>query len=169
MFKIIRESFKITNSYIIIATPLILFSLISSLYLFFSGHGSNLGLTISLFLFFLMLAAFLSGWFQMITTAVKEPDGKEPLLSEFTSGVGEYFIPIIGFMFNIIFISLAFIIGAILIGKKFIGAIGVPSSEVVSAMANIDTMKAFAASLSSEQLMKISLWNTLLFLTMIFN
>ena len=169
MLKIIRESFQITNSYIIIATPLILFSLISSLYLIFSGHSSNIGLVFTLILFFLMLAAFISGWFKMVTTAVREPDGKAHLLPEFTSGVGEYFIPVIGFMFNVIVISIALIVGCLLLGKKFIGAVGVPSSDVISAMTSLETMKTFVGSLSQEQLMRINKWNILIFSTMIFN
>ena len=169
MFNIIRESFKITNNYIMIATPLILFSLISSLYLIFSGHNSSIGIIVTVILFILMLAAFLSGWFHMVTKAVKEPDGKNSLLPEFTAGVGEYFIPITGFMFNIFIISMVLIIGAILLGKKFIGSAGISSAELVNAMANVETMKSFASSLSDEQLLKINQWNILLFSTMIFN
>jgi len=169
MFNIIRESFKITNNYIIIATPLILFSLISGLYLIFSGHGSSLNIIFTIILFFSMLAAFLAGWFYMVTKAVKEPEGKENLLSEFTAGVGEYFLPIIGFLFNTIVITIAIIIGAIFIGKKLIGSVGVTSSEVTAALASVEAMKTFVASLSEEQLLKINQWNIILFLTMIFN
>lgn len=169
MFKIIRESFSITNNYIIIATPLILFSLITSLYMIFSGHGSNLGLIFSVVLFCLMVAAFLSGWFFMIVKAVQEPDGKSSLLSEFPAGVGEYFVPILGFLFNTFIISSVIIIGAFLFGKKFIGNAGITANELSAAFASVEAMKSFASSLSDEQLMKINQWNLLLFSTMIFN
>ena len=169
MFKIIKESFEITNNYIVIATPLILFSLISSLYLIFSGQGAAFALIFSVILFFLMLAAFLSGWFYMVSKAVKEPDGKSSLLPEFTSGVGEYFMPIIGLLVNTFIISIIFIISAFVIGKKFIGSAGIPSTEIFSALSSVEAMKNFAASLSDEQLTKINQWNFLIFITMIFN
>ena len=43
----------------------------------------------------MMMAAFLSGWFYMVTKAVENPEGKENLIPEFASGVGEYFLPIL--------------------------------------------------------------------------
>ena len=169
MFKVIKESFGITNNYIVIATPLILFSLISSLYLIFSGHGSAIATAFSVILFLMMLTAFLSGWFYMVMKAVKEPDGKNSLLPEFMSGVGEYFLPIIGFLFNTFVISMFFIIGMLILGKKLIGAVGIPSAEIVSALSSVETMKNFAASLTDEQLTKINQWNILIFATMIIN
>ena len=71
MFKTIRESFKITNGNIVIATPLIFFSLISSLYMIFSAAGNKIGIIFSVILFFLMFGAFLSGWIYIIIRAVK--------------------------------------------------------------------------------------------------
>ena len=58
--------FKLTNKYIILATPLILFSLISNLYFAFSAQGKLLNLLIALFLILLMTGAFIAGWFNMI-------------------------------------------------------------------------------------------------------
>ena len=68
MLNCIKESFNLTNKYIILATPLILFSLLSSLYILFSLGGNLVSLLIALILFILMLAAFVSGWSFMLKT-----------------------------------------------------------------------------------------------------
>ena len=170
MFKIIKESFKITNSNIIIATPLIFFSLVSSLYLIFSQGGSQIGLLFSGLLFFLMLGAFLSGWFMMIMKAVKEPEIEDnKLISEFPSGVGEYFLNILLMVVIISLVTAGIIALAILAGKKYIGGFGVSAAQFGQALADVESMKKFVSSLSQEQLIKINAWNCLLFFAMVFN
>lgn len=170
MFKIIKESFRITNDNIILATPLIFFSIISSLYLMFSSGGNKLSLIFSAILFFLMLGAFVSGWFMMITKAVKEQSIEDKaLIAEFPAGVGEYFLTIVCMIIKVFIVSIIIMILIILAGKKFIGDTGITYSQIVSATANIETMKAFADSLTNEQLLKINAWNTLLFFGIIFN
>ena len=171
MIGIIKESFKITNSYLVIATPLILFSLISSLYLIFSSGGSLIGKIFSIILFFLMISAFLSGWFYMISKAVKNPeiDNKDKLLSEFPSGVGEYFLITVGMLIFALLLSTIIMFIALLIGKKYIGDAGITQAQLINATSNIDAMKEFANSLNNEQLLKINQWNFLLFITIMFN
>ena len=171
MFGIIRESFRITNNYISIATPLILFSLISTLYLVFSSGGNKLGLIFTLFLFFLMTGAFLSGWFYMTAQAVRSPENDEnsSLISEFPAGVGEYFLSILAFLFNLILISSIIIIAVVLLGKKFIGNPGISYVQIVNASGSVEAMKTLLSSLSNEQLAKINAWNFLFMLAMFFN
>lgn len=170
MLKIIRESFRITNGNIVIATPLIFFSILSSLYLIFSSGGSKIGLLFSAILFFLMLGAFLSGWFMMITKAVKENETEDSaLIAEFPSGVGEYFLSVLGMIIKIIIISAVIIILAALAGKKFIGDPGVSYTQVMQSASDVETMKTFVNTLTPEQLLKINAWNTLFFLTLLFN
>ena len=172
MLKIIKESFRLTNNYLMIATPLILFSLITSLYLIFSAGGSRFGLLLTLILLFLMLGAFLSGWFYMITKAVKDsPEITKDysFLSEFMTGVGEYFFNILGFIVITAAVSSGIVILSILAGKSLIGNPGVTYAQVSSAAASIEAMKAFSDSLTNEQILKINCWNILLLLTMIFN
>ena len=77
MINSLKESYKLTNKYIILATPLILFSLLSSLYILFSVKGNVLGLLFAIVLFFLMLIAFLSGWFYMIKNAISDCESDE--------------------------------------------------------------------------------------------
>ena len=171
MFGIIKESFKITNNYISIATPLILFSLISSLYLLFSSGGSKFGLIFTLFLFFLMTGAFLAGWFYMITKAIKTPENNEnnSLISDFPAGVGEYFLSILGLLLNSFIISTVIIIAVILAGKKLIGSPDISYIQILNATESVETMKTLVSSLSNEQLVKINAWNLLLLLAFSFN
>ena len=170
MLKIIRESFKLTNSNIVIATPLIFFSIISSLYLIFSSGGSTIGLIFSAVLFFLMLGAFLSGWFYMIANVVREPEIEDnKLIADFPSGVGEYFLTTLGMIANVTIISAIIVIGTVYIGKKIIGGFGVSYVQFAHAVQSVDTMKEFVESLTNEQLIKINYWNLLFFCSMILN
>ncbi|MBR1775742.1 hypothetical protein IJ750_01540 [bacterium] len=170
MLNIIRESFDLTNKYIILATPLILFSLISSLYLAFSLHGNIVSMAIAVILFFLMLGAFLSGWFYMILKCIKYPDTEEPnqVIKEFTEGVGEYFLPVLGMLIKTFFVAVILFIISYIAGMKLIGDTGISSTEISAALTSVESLKTFLLSLSNEQLIKINAWNILLFLTMSF-
>ena len=66
--------FKLTNKYIILATPLILFSLISNMYLALSVHGRVINLIIAIAIILLMTGAFFAGWLNMIKTCIIEPE-----------------------------------------------------------------------------------------------
>ena len=171
MFKIIRESFKITNSNIVIATPLILFSLFSSIYVMLSSNGSFVSLTITAVLFFLMVASFLSGWFFMIKKAIvnSEEDQKDKLIFEFPAGVGEYFLAILGMIVVIVLVFVAITIVVGVVGKKFIGDTGVSYNQLSTAFASVESMKAFLTSLTPEQISKFKTWNLLLMFGMMFN
>ena len=57
---------------------------------------------------------------------------------------------------------------AILAGQKFIGDFGVPYDQIISATSSIESIKTFVDSLTNEQLLKINLWNALLFFTIMF-
>ena len=171
MIDIIKESLKITNDNLIIATPLILFSLISTLYMIFSSGGNSIGTLFSVILFFLMLSAFLSGWFYMIAKVIKEPEtnNKDKLIVEFPSGVGEYFLVIIGMLIFTLLLSSIIVLSAVLIGKKYIGSTGISQAQIIAAASNIETMKNFANSLTNEQLIKINQWNLFILMTLMFN
>ena len=119
-----------------------------------------------------MLGAFLSGWFNMIATTIKDtPEISKgySLLSEFTSGVGEYFFRILGFIIIAAAISFGILIFSVFAGKSLIGNPGITQSQISSAVVSMEAMKAFSESLSDEQITKINYWNLLLILTMIFN
>lgn len=173
MLNTVKESFKITNECIIIATPLILFSLLASLYLILSAGGTKFGLLSTVVLLILMLAAFLSGWFYVITNAIKDSSERtkdySSLWGEFTTGVGSYFLNILGLIFVLAMVSFIIYASAIVVGKNLIGSPNITYSQIVAASTSIETMKAFANSLTPEQIAKINSWNLLLFSAMIIN
>ena len=168
MLSYIKDSFQLTNKYIILATPLILFSLLSSLYILFSVGGNLLSLLIAFLLFGLMVGAFLSGWFFMIKTCVSNPEQEDPnvLLKEFPAGVGEYFLPVLGLMINTIIISVLLILVSYFVGMKLIGDIGITPEALTKGMESFAAMKTFLGSLTQEQIFKLNAWNMLLFFTM---
>ena len=107
----------------------------------------------------------------MVMKAVKEPTvDKNNLISEsFFSGVGEYFVPIMGMIIIMAVISSIVIVAATFLGKYYIGNPGISSTELSNALYSIDTMKNFVESLTQEQLIKINLWNALLFIALLIN
>ena len=165
----IKNSFSHTNKYIILATPLILFSLLSSLYLAFTaGSGKLLSMLIAIILFFLMFSAFLAGWFNMITISLKDSDRENvnSLMTEFPAGVGEYMLPMMGFVAITFAISLILITISTLAGIKLIGSVGIPAEVLAKAMNSAAELKTLLLSLSETQLIRLNLWNILFFGTM---
>ena len=170
MLNCIKESFNLTNKYLILATPLILFSLFSSLYIFFLlKDGNFVSLLIAGIMFVLMLGAFIAGWFYMIREGIKNPNDEDPnlLIKVFPEGVGEYFLPSLGLVFVICIVSLVLITASFYVGMKYIGDLGFSSETIYKAFADVNALKAFLMSLSEEQLIKFNAWNLLLFFTMI--
>lgn len=174
-----KKIVDLTNRYIIIATPLLIFLFLLSIYFFAMVQNIHPIKTIfAIFLAFIMLSAFLSGWGNMIKSAVLEKEWDEPylIIKNFVPGVGEYFLSVTGvlliaFLFNIILLVLTYFIGTNLIGD-----VGVSSSDLSGALASNEALKTFLASLPAEQLLRLNLWNILIltvmsifyFLTMFF-
>lgn len=152
---------QITNKYLILATPLILFSLITSIYLSASASAKIINFLIALVLFILMTACFIAGWFNMVKLAIAVPNRNEPnsLIKEFPSGVGEYFLPALGMLLFMIIISISISYGGYFIGLKIIGDPGINPESLVKAMENTAALKTFMTSLTPEQYIKINLWN----------
>ncbi len=159
-----KKIFSLTNKYIILATPLILFSLISGIYLTVSAAGKVINLLIAIILFTFMLAAFIAGWFNMIKFAVKDGYDDDPnaLIKEFTPGVGEYFLPSLGSILVIIAVSLIIMFASYYAGLKLIGDPGITGEAFSKAMESAEALKLFLTSLSTEQLSKLNMWNFLL-------
>ena len=159
-----KNVFNLTNKYIVIATPLILFSLISSVYLTFSAAGKVINLILAIILFTLMIGAVIAGWFNMIKLAVKEPyrEDTNSLIKEFTPGVGEYFLSSLGSIFVMTAVSLLLVFVSYYAGMKGIGDPGISSGAFSDAMESTEALKAVLNALTSEQLVKLNLWNFLL-------
>ena len=161
MYKVIN----LTNKYIVLTTPLILFTLLSSIYLAVTANGGKLiNLLFAIVLFTFMTAAFIAGWFNMIKIAVtnQEKDESISLMQEFTSGVGEYILPSLVCFIMAVITSIILLIGSYLLGANFIGDPGVTAESLSNAMQNQVALKTFIASLTTEQLTKISMWNFLI-------
>lgn len=163
-----KNVFKLSNKYIVLATPLILFSLVSSVYLSVSMTGKLINILIAIVLLLLMSAAFVAGWFYMVKCAILFPPENEPnaLLKEFPSGVGEYFLSSIGLIVNsFIFMALA-LASAFGVGLKYIGNPAISAEQLSKAMQNTAALKEFLTSLNAEQLSQLNHWNVLLLVVM---
>lgn len=159
------QTIKLTNTYIVLATPLILFTLVSNLYFFIVASAKIINLVIGIFLLFLMSGAFIAGWFRMVKDAVAEEcnDNPNSILKNFVVGVGEYFLPSLG---GIALAFLVFVIFSLLsyyLGIKFIGDPGINPQEFRDAISNTAQLKVFLDSLAPEQIVKFGYWNILLF------
>ena len=166
MFGIIKSSFSLTNKYIILATPLILFSLISSLYIIFSANGNTLSLLFALILFFLMFGAFLSGWLFMVKTCIEDNEiDVNKLLGEFPAGVGEYFLPACGMVILSLILSFLLMGISYLIGIKLIGNMNETFSAIMSLTNSADALKSYLMALPVDTLIKINEWNLLILIT----
>ena len=164
MINAFKNVFYITNRYIVLATPLILFSLISTIYMAYSARGNVLQLLFAQFLFFIMASVFVAGWFKMVKMAVIEPQSEDvnSLIKEFPTGVGEYFFPSVGAVIFVVIFSTLMLILFFLLGMKTIGDIGVSQTVFSNALKTTDSLKTFLSSLSPEQLAKLGMWNMLL-------
>lgn len=164
-----NKIFELTNKYIIIATPLILFSLLSSIYLIFSaGSKGLLHIIAAVLILFLMGIAFVAGWGKMVKSAALEESADDPngIIRAFPAGVGEYFLPVLGLFFCVIVLNLLFLSAAVAAGLHFIGDAGININDFSKAMTSQESLRTFLSSLSVAQLLKINLWNALIVGTM---
>ena len=165
MNKYFNDTINITNKYIVLATPLILFSLISNIYLVISASGKLINLLIGIVLLFLMTSAFLAGWFTMVKDAVNEENDNNPnaIIKNFVSGVGEYFLSTLGGIFNILIIFSILSVLTYLVGAKFIGDPAIDPVALKNAFTNTALLKDFLTTLNPEQIQKLAHWNFLMF------
>jgi len=154
-------AFKITNSNIILATPLILFIFFTTFYLAFS-MVSSINFIIVTLLFILMSAVFFSGWFYSVKLAVNnEYDTKDTfaLLKSFPVGVGIFFTKYLWLVllyFMLMFIVTIFTYKS---GQILIGDIGVSSSVLLNALSSVESTTELLKGLSIEQQQKLAYWN----------
>lgn len=175
MIKYFAKAFKITNDNIILATPLVLFLFLLSIYLGVSKSApSNLSSAVLLLVTIIfMLSAFCAGWFYMVKKAVEldkrdfiidEDKAKASfsLIKEFPVGIGEYFIPFLGAMlfYGVLFLTISFIGGWL--GLHFIGKPAITLIQLKAAMESAVAMKALISTLSNDQLANLNAWNFLI-------
>ena len=160
-----HKVFNLSNKYMILATPLILYSLFSSIYILISiSNPSFIHGIFAILLILLMSGAFTAGWFYMIKQAVVESDREDPtsLIKEFPSGVGEYFLPSLGAIIVISIIFIAIIQIFIFAGTHFLGDMEVYKTAMMKSVNNPNNLKIYLDTLTSEQLANINAWNLLL-------
>lgn len=160
-----QKVFEITNRNSILLTPLILFSLFSTIYLVVMMSGGKIiNLLFGILVFGLMFSAFLSGWFNMVKNVVEHPDEDDSLsiMKDFSTGVGEYFYTTTKALVLVILFFIGMSIFTYFIGMHFIGDLGISSNALSESLKNIEALKSFLLSLSQDQLMKLNLWNILI-------
>lgn len=160
----IKKTFNLTNKYIVLATPLILFSLLSNMYALFSVSNKLISIIFTLILLCLMSGAFFAGWLVMIKKAVADeyPNNPNMLIKDFVSGVGEYFLSTTGALFCTSLFVILILTLSFALGNYFIGDIGITSEQLAKAMESTNELKLFLTSLSVEQMAKIQQWNILI-------
>lgn len=164
-----KAIFNITNRYIILTTPLILYTLVSSIYFAVSAYNTKfVNLLIAMIILMLITVTFLSGWFNMIKNAILDPQREDvnALIKEFPAGVGEYFLSILGSSFLILFLTIITLLTAYFCGIKIIGDIGITPDAFSKALENTTQLKMFLQTLTKDQLIKINLWNMLIIVSM---
>ena len=163
-----QKVFNLVNKYIVLATPLILYSLVSSIYMLSTVNGKFINLFFAVLLFTLMTAAFMAGWFKMIKIAISETEKNEPnsLIQEFVGGVGEYFLASLGAIFVILVVSTSILAISYFIGMNTIGDVGISAQTLSEVIKDQTALKGFVENLSKEQLIKLNLWNLLVLASM---
>lgn len=168
MFKLFKDAIKVTNDNIILATPLILFMWILSLYVGFSKMSVNSLpiLLLSCITVVCMTAAFFGGWFYMVKKAIKlsketfvlESDKAREtfnLIKKIPAGIGKYFWSFLGLILLSIFILSVVMPLVMKLSLLIVGPLGLDTSLMKDAVSSADGMKAFIDSLSSEQIIKL--------------
>lgn len=174
MLKLFKNAFKITNEGIILATPLILFIWLITIYLTFAkGVVDTLPEAVSAVITLLcMVGAFCAGWFYMVKESIvlskkefilDEDRAKEilNLIKKIPAGIGKYFLSFIGMSLITLGIFAIFAICIYKLGMHFIGSIDFTAEQIKNAMSSPQDMKVFLDSLSIEQLYKLGNWNLL--------
>lgn len=174
MLKLFKNAFRLTNEGIILATPLILFIWLITIYLTFAkGVVDTLPEAVSAIITLLcMVGAFCAGWFYMVKESIElskkefilDDDRAKELLNlikKLPAGIGKYFLAFIGMSLIMLVIFAIFALGIYKLGMHFIGSIDFTAEQIKNAMASPQDMKIFLDSLSLEQLYKLSNWNLL--------
>lgn len=171
MLNCIKRSFNLTNKNIILASPLILFSLVSSLYVLFSVNGNLINLIMVVILYTLMLVTFIAGWFFMIKSCItnKSVENSNSLMKEFPVGVGEYFLSSTAYIIIVFLVFIITLSTFSFLGIKFIGNIDIEADVLSRAMVSAAAFKSFLLTLSEAQLYKLSAWYLLLYTSAAFS
>jgi len=169
MIKCFKEAFSIAYENLICISPLILFMILLSLYLGAAKISivNALSLCLSVLTLIIMFAIFFSGWFYMIKMAIINSrfsfinlQKDFELLKVFPTGVADYFLTFIYFIFSsLIILGLIYLID-FAIAIKFIGKVGIELNPFVT-LRDLTTLQYLFADLTYEQIIKLSGWTFL--------
>lgn len=172
MIKYFVDAFKVTNNNIILATPLILFMLLTTLYngVFGSANSNQIVAFLGLITYFLMWSAFLAGWLYIVRQAVlynfenlsREEKTRKSfgLMNLMLKGIGEYFLSFLGILFFEVIFFISFILLIHYIGVNLIGNLNIPLNDFVNA-ANTNSpevLEEFMNGLPREEIVKLAKW-----------
>ena len=174
MIKYFRDALRITNNNMILATPLILFLILISLYngMFADTQNANL-LMLNVFISLLMWAAFLSGWFYFVNKIISlfyqnislEEKVKKAFnfINPMLKGVGEFFFSY--FSAFIMFFGFLMLLMLVVhyIGMHYIGQLNIPVEDFIN-VANSNSQEAvekFVAGIPFDEAVKFLKWSLL--------
>ncbi len=171
VFCAVRNSFGVVWKNLILVQPFILFLLVFSI---LSGglsrvQSSPLYFFIFSTLLLLLIIAFLSGWFYMAkkTIAFEMCENLSPeekavksfgLIKHFLPGVGEYFLPMLGFGIFYLIIFLGVSLCTFKLGMTLIGAPNFDLTAINAAATDAAKLQAYFASLPTEQTKTLAYW-----------
>lgn len=178
MIKLFKDAFGITTNNIILATPLVLFMVLVSMYLGFSRYTVDTlpEALLSFVTLWIMFAAFLAAWFFMVKKAVElsktvfvmdddQAKATLNLMKEIPTGVGTYFLPFLGFI--LLFLIVLTLWGALVfhLGQTFIGGLNLEPSQMKEPIASVQELSLFIDKLTPEQVIKLSQWSFFIFIS----
>lgn len=172
MINSIKTSFNVLKDNLIVVQPLILYMILIGFVaqpVSFS-LDQNLSSIIAISIVFLFTAAFIAGWFYVIKLSIKMKDdvyetpeekglAQISLLKQFFTGVGDYFIPVIGMMLLYLTLAIAFSFLAYKFGVHYIGSFDIKKDLVK--ILTIDAKESYsilAANTPSIEKLKIIYW-----------
>ena len=166
MFRCFKEALGLAYENLICISPLILFMIVLTLYLGAAKTSvvNALSLCMSLLTLIVMFALFFSGWFYMIKMAVINArfslinlQKDFELLKVFPTGVADYFLTFIYFIFFSSIIIIFIYSMDYLIALKFIGKVEI-ELNLYNSIKDITTLRYLFADLTYEQIIKLSGW-----------
>ena len=181
MKNIFADAFKVTNSNIILAIPLILFVKIIDLYSMYSKYhiDTTPKFLVASLTILCMVCVFFAGWFYMVKEAIKlskkifvlDKDRAKAILSLFKSlfdGIGKYFLSFVGASFVYVFVIQLLAAQAVwLLGIKLIGSLDAESMQqlqeisIGAAASNSGSMAILLDKMTPEMITYFAKWSLL--------
>ena len=171
MLRIFKDSFKITSDNLILSTPPLLFTALILFYTVLAERNVKniFSEYFVLLVILLMFSVLISGWGYMIKLAVKKQEDNKnnnknkdaesfKLINEFSTGVGEYFIPCVFYLIGTFVIFIVVIAGVYMFCLKFIGSLGIDFITYLKGIMSFSVLKDIIAEMNKEQFIRFSNW-----------